>query len=776
MSRRIDIELTSNRDDGSWTWRAAGAREPRGTLESEILPEGAAVGQVLHAEVEGHLDGISIVSVLPPRTPRFEPERLELKPTGTDQPLVTSTLAPKRSGERGRRNDRGQRPATVPAATRASDVARAPRASDVAQRRPRQEGRHERSARPAPPPIEDKPKPKRLRPGKAHRTALLEAVPAEQRPIAEQLLAGGIPAVRQAIEKQNEELKAAGKTEVKPDALLRVAEDLRSKAAAAAWRDRAEAAVQVVDELDLRDLRSVVNASGDAGRDDESKALAVQLREALANRVEKEHAAWLAELAETVQAGRVVRALRLSSRPPKAGAPIPGDIATQLAEATAASLTSDTGPDRWATVLDALAYSPVRRRVIPQSLPEKLHPELKATIARLASRLPEVAHIFDIEPDPAAERAARNANRRGGRKGDDRGKGGKPGKGRGDRDRGRGAKGGRDGKPGEKAAGSPQGRSSDKADAKPASPQADAPATETHRRSTHRRPSARDRRTADRRPPSTHRKPTPATEAPATDAPQADARDRDGDRRTAGRAPQTEARRSTHRRPTHRRPRPAVDAPQADAPQTETPAVDAPQAEAPETEAAGADAPAPEAPPATEAADAEAPAGDQSSAESPAVDAAAPDSNEAGDAEAPVAGVTNGRRAARGDRHPRRRRRHRVERRGHARRGRLRGVRRRRRPHPVVRTRRGARLRRSTAPVAAGGRGEWASVGHGDAPPGGSALAGGEHGLDAAAPAIATGRHVLVPTGTTALARTRIDAERTDEQALDLVGLTERAL
>ena len=80
-------------------------------------------------------------------------------------------------------------------------------------------------------------------------------------------------------------------------------------------------------------------------------------------------------------------------------------------------------------MLDALAYSPVRRRVIPQSLPEKLSPELKATIARLASRLPEVAHIFDIEPDPAAERAARNANRRGGRKGDDRGKGGKPGKG-----------------------------------------------------------------------------------------------------------------------------------------------------------------------------------------------------------------------------------------------------------------------------------------------------------------------------------------------------------
>jgi hypothetical protein len=385
---------------------------------------------VLRAEIEGYLDGLSIVAVLPPRAPRAEPERLEIKTSGADQPLVTSTLAPKRSGERGRRNDRGREGREG----REGGGGRRDRDRRGGPGRDRQESRHERPSRPAPPPVEEKPKPKRLRPGKTHRSALLEAVPAEQRPIAEQLLVGGIPAVRQAIDKQNEELKAAGKSEVKPDALLKVAEDLRPRALAAVWRDRAEAAAAVVDDLDLRDLRSVVNAAGDAGRDDESRALAAQLREALANRVEKEHAAWLAELAETVTAGRVVRALRLSSRPPKAGAPIPGDVAIQLAEATAASLTDETGPDRWATVLDALAYSPVRRRVVPQSLPAKLTPDLRATIARLASRLPEIAHIFDIEPDPAAERAARGPARRrpGGRKGDER----KGGDGKGDRKRG----------------------------------------------------------------------------------------------------------------------------------------------------------------------------------------------------------------------------------------------------------------------------------------------------------------------------------------------------
>ncbi|HET6663870.1 MAG TPA: hypothetical protein VFG94_06415 [Acidimicrobiales bacterium] len=430
MSRRIDIELTSSRDDGSWTWRAAGAREPRGTLDSALVPGGAQVGHVLRAEIDGYLDQMSVVAVLPPRAPRREPERLELHSAGGDRPLVTTTLVEERTGDRrpqGRRGDRRERGDRSDRADRGDRGDRRDGAgrrdrgdrergrSDRDGRRPARgprEARHERPERPAPQPIESKPKPKRLRPGKVHRTALLEAVPPEQRPIAEQLLQGGIPSVRQAIEKQNEGLRAEGKTEVKADQLLRVAEELRHRAAAAVWRDRAEAAIAAVDELDLRDLRSVVNASGDAGRDEEARALAAQLREALANRVEKEHAAWLAELADTLRDGRVVRALRLSSRPPKAGAPIPGDLANQLVEGAAAALTAETGQERWATVLDALAFSPIRRRVVPESLPTKLSPELRATVARLGTRLPEIAHIFAIEPEESAERAPRGPARR----------------------------------------------------------------------------------------------------------------------------------------------------------------------------------------------------------------------------------------------------------------------------------------------------------------------------------------------------------------------------
>jgi hypothetical protein len=81
-------------------------------------------------------------------------------------------------------------------------------------------------------------------------------------------------------------------------------------------------------------------------------------------------------------------------------------------EAASAALTAETGQERWATVLDALAFSPIRRRVVPQSLPTKLSPQLRATVARLGTRLPEIAHIFAIEPEESTGRTPRSAARR----------------------------------------------------------------------------------------------------------------------------------------------------------------------------------------------------------------------------------------------------------------------------------------------------------------------------------------------------------------------------
>ena len=253
-------------------------------------------------------------------------------------------------------------------------------------------------------PAVERPKAKRLRAGKAHRTALLESLPEEQRPIAEQVVLGGLPAVRQAIEKQNAERAAAGDTPIAAGPLLELAEKLVPKVRAAEWRDRAEAAQRDLDVIDLRDLRSVVSAADAAAKDDETRALAQALREGLATRADAEHQAWLAELTATVDVGRIVRALRLSSRPPKAGAPLPPELATRLTEGAGGALTEDAAPERWVAVLDALAFSPVRDKVIPASLPKELHDDVRSTIARLATRIPKIAHIFEIAPDRNAPR------------------------------------------------------------------------------------------------------------------------------------------------------------------------------------------------------------------------------------------------------------------------------------------------------------------------------------------------------------------------------------
>jgi hypothetical protein len=421
MARRIDIELTSRRDDDTWTWRAAGAREPRGTVDSGLLPEGSNEGDVFRAELEGFIDGIQVVSVVPPKPTQSEPERIELLGPPPGESTDGVSVPPGRKERRPRRAPAGGRDASgrgqgrrrgKPTERGASEPARQRRGDSSKPAGRANRGRAtngaaaDRKARPS----EQKPKPRRLRPAKVQRTRLLESLPAEERPIAEQLLHGGIPAVRDAIRKQNEELRTQGKPEVNADALLQIAERLRPQALAATWRDRAAAALAQVDDLDLRDLRSVVNAADDARRDADARDVASKLREALAQRVEKEHAAWIAEIADNMNEGRVVRALRLSSRPPKAGSPLPPDVAERLVAAAGSALTAEISAQRWATVLDALAFSPIRRRVVPQSLPAQLSPELHGTITRLATRLPEIAHIFNITADESRQS---QASRRG---------------------------------------------------------------------------------------------------------------------------------------------------------------------------------------------------------------------------------------------------------------------------------------------------------------------------------------------------------------------------
>ncbi|MDG1464569.1 MAG: hypothetical protein P8Q20_05695, partial [Acidimicrobiales bacterium] len=112
---RMEIELTSTREDGNWTWRAAGARQPKGSVGGALVPTGAAIGDVLRVEVEQFMDGIEVTSVLAEKDAREAPALLEMLGSGGDEPLVTTRLAGKRNrrrdddGPRGGRDRRGGR-------------------------------------------------------------------------------------------------------------------------------------------------------------------------------------------------------------------------------------------------------------------------------------------------------------------------------------------------------------------------------------------------------------------------------------------------------------------------------------------------------------------------------------------------------------------------------------------------------------------------------------------------------------------------------------------
>ena len=432
---RMEIELTSTREDGDWTWRAAGARQPRGSVGASLLPSGAAVGDVLRVEVEQFMDGIEVTSVLAAKDARQAPELLEMLGSGSEEPLVTTRLAGKRNrrrdddGPRGGRDRRGGREGGR--GDRRADDRRGPRRDgdsrartdgsggdrrDGGDRRsrPQRDGQRDSqrggerggeagNRRPRNRPAADSnqnPRAKRLRPRRIHRKAALAGLPEDQRLLAKILLRDGVPGVRSAIENQNKASEAAGEPPIPAALLLKLAERIHPSLRIADWQDRAEAALAGIDDVDLRDLRSVVVAAEQSAKGEENKALAEQIRTGLAARVEREHQAWMVDVTSALDDDRVVRALRLSSRPPKAGAPLPIPLMDRLTAMAAAGLTADTSQDRWATVLDAISLSPVHTRVVPEGLPAEPNEQLLAAVKRLSMSVPDIARAFGIEPTP----------------------------------------------------------------------------------------------------------------------------------------------------------------------------------------------------------------------------------------------------------------------------------------------------------------------------------------------------------------------------------------
>ena len=478
VARRLEIELTSSRPDGTWTWRAAGAREPKGVLAGGVAPEGAKAGDVIRVEAEFELEGITVIAVLTPReAPRRDAERIEVIGSGrADQPGVTTQLVG-RSARRPARDDRDRgRPATRERRgavsgpeSDASSARRPGRSGEGGSRRdgpPGREGQSRRDGRPQGQPARDgehgrsgpttregnegdsrprgratssfrggdntegrraapgRPRPdtdasrsrgaprkatNRLNPSSVHRKAVIESLTPEEQPIAEELLRGGIPALRSALHLEREKAVSEGRVPPNTDELLALAERLLPRLRAATWRDRADAAVAAADTVPLRDLRSVI-ASADAARDDESRATATALSAALERRLAESSAAWHSELSDLVDSAKVVRALRLSARPPDPSTALDGALAGRLAEAASAAMSPEAQPDVWAAVMEAVADSPLRRNVAPTGLPASASPELRKSAHQMSGRIPGLAKLLGVTipppPRPASQRSA----------------------------------------------------------------------------------------------------------------------------------------------------------------------------------------------------------------------------------------------------------------------------------------------------------------------------------------------------------------------------------
>ncbi|HUE59881.1 MAG TPA: hypothetical protein VMO88_09890 [Acidimicrobiales bacterium] len=236
---------------------------------------------------------------------------------------------------------------------------------------------------------------------------MLESLAPEQRPIAEQVLRGGIPAVRTALHLEREKAAAEGRSAPNTDQLIAMAEELLPRLKAAEWRDRAEAAAKDPDSISLRDLRSVVTGS-EVARDDETRTLAATLREALERRVAGLHEQWAQEIAKHLDESRVVRALRLSARPTEPLARLDADLSQRLSDAAGEGLASDTPSERWLALLDAAVSSPVRRTIRPAGLPAEASTEVKQAAYQQSGRIPALAAMLGVSipppPTPSARR------------------------------------------------------------------------------------------------------------------------------------------------------------------------------------------------------------------------------------------------------------------------------------------------------------------------------------------------------------------------------------
>jgi len=419
---RMEIELTSQRD-GVWTWRAAGARQPKGTVDPDRVPEGAAPGDHFRAEVESGLDGVEIVSLLPPKGASSgggRGERIEhigAPRRGSD---VSVILAPGgrggdrraggrpggprgRDGEGGRPRRPGERRGPGSRSPGSEGGAGAGGRPGGAERHGPRERDQSRTAGPQDRGSAGPRRDRRPQVSTTHRNAALATLRPEQLPIAEQLLRGGMPAVRQALSEQSARHGSEGRSPELPGAgILAMAEELLPLVNLAVWKDRAAAALAAGRDLRLRELRAIVAASRTVSLDEEGQQMARTLREALDRRVAAVQDEWVGKMTKALDQDRVLDALVEVANPPEPGSRCPAEVALRITDAVGRAMAADTDPGTWIALLDAATEAPVRRNVKPSGIPED--ESARGAARNAAGLMPELAKLLGIRIPPPPPR------------------------------------------------------------------------------------------------------------------------------------------------------------------------------------------------------------------------------------------------------------------------------------------------------------------------------------------------------------------------------------
>lgn len=399
MSRRIDIEITSVNGETA-TWRAAGAKLPKGSLNSSVVPGGPQVGQVYRAEIYQFMEGIEVLSVAQAKTASpLDPknERISILEKKSDGPDVTVTYAPK--GRGGSRRDDGDRKPR-------RDGDRKPRREGAdgaarTERAPRRDG--------------DKRPPRGPRTGSlmvapvttTHRNAMLATLSAEQIPVAEQLLRGGIAAVRTAIAEQNKTLIAQSRPTIDPIIIERMAEDLVGRTNLAFWKDRAAGAIGAGKGLKLRDLRAVVTAAKTITHDEDSRAMLKELQTSLNERIEHMRKVWSEKLAAALTSNDLKETLTLISRPPDVSTRVSAEDASKIVAAVSEALNGSQEPAVWNELVTLTVETSIRRQVKPAGIPAD--ESSKAIAVKNAGAIPELAKLLGmaVPPPPPPSRPTR---------------------------------------------------------------------------------------------------------------------------------------------------------------------------------------------------------------------------------------------------------------------------------------------------------------------------------------------------------------------------------